>query len=317
MTRFWHNGLVAMSKGGTWQDHLDRGSPGGQDFPLPVGTPAYAPDSGTLRFRTSPATEGGGQALEVVRDDGVILTLFHASSAVGVALNGPGRRVQKNERAGASGGAKGTPSQGRSNGPHMHEHGKVNGRRVPLGSIPDIAPTGGGGSGSINEGDLTMRNIRNSAGIISTVGEESAEVVAANAWPAVRATWGDYVQLADDEYNGQVMFALRRRAEKIADQAKATVALIPSATLPDDLVDQIVARLEGEFADKIAGAVAIDLDEDRDTILARLDAIDEAVKAVDVGTIDEDDIASLRAGLAALPAAIRVELGRGLLTQAP
>jgi len=301
MTRYWHNGNIAVTNpGGSWAEHIARGSQGGEDFPVPVGTPLYAPDTGWLRFRTSPLSEGGGQALTIVRDDGAVLEVFHASSGAGVTLNGPARRVQTNERAGASGGARGTPSQGLSSGPHAHEHGKVNGRRVPLSSIPTLQPAGGGASGFIPEGDSIMRNIRNSAGVISTIGEMSVELVAAHAWPAVRATWGDFVQLADDEYNGQVAFALRRRAEFLTALGQTVLA--------DDLID--------EFAEKISTAVAIDLDEDQAAILARLDALDEAVRAVDASTVDEADIAALRDGLAALPREIREELARGLVSAA-
>lgn len=146
MTRYWHAGRVALSTEGSWQDHLDRGSAGGEDFPLAVGTVAYAPADGMVRFRTSPSTEGGGQALTLVRADGVVFELFHArdGAQAGLALGGPSVWVREGQPVGHSGGGKGTPSQGKSTGPHMHEHAKANGRRFPISSFI----TGGGLAGT-------------------------------------------------------------------------------------------------------------------------------------------------------------------------
>lgn len=151
MTRYWHAGDPRL--GDDWDAHVRRGSPGGEDFVVAQGTSAYAPDDGYLQFLPASARpnrlygaagfDGAGQVLLLTRADGVEFMLFHASSGNGLRL-GQGRQASRSELAGESGGARGTPSQGLSTGPHMHEHAVVNGKRVPISSL--MGGFSGGGS---------------------------------------------------------------------------------------------------------------------------------------------------------------------------
>lgn len=153
MTRYWHQPGWKLSKGGSWADHVRRGSPGGEDFPLGHRTAVFAPASGWLSFHRASERpnrihgaagwDGAGQVLLLTRTDGVEFTLFHASAGEGVTLGGEPRWVREGDRAGKSGGRRGTPSQGLSTGPHSHEHAVVNGRRVPISSL--MTDTAGGG----------------------------------------------------------------------------------------------------------------------------------------------------------------------------
>lgn len=257
---------------GTWEQHRARGSAGGVDWGAPFGSPIYAPEGGgRLTFLYF---SDGSSVLRITRPDGTRTELLH-----GHLIGSAPRDVRGGELIGSSDGRKGALGANGSNGPHIHGHDVTAGgvRVFPFSTIAST-PAGGGGSGFITQGDIDMRNIRNSAGIISTVGEFSVEPVTANAWPAVQKTWGDFAQMADDEYNGQLVFAARRRADFIADIAKA----IPGAQLSDEQIDALAAKFEGEFADRIGAAVAVDVSE------AVSQELDEriAVLSASIGALD-------------------------------
>lgn len=141
MVNYWHTGNPTMTD--DHAAHLRRGSLGGEDFAVPVGTPLYAPTAGLLRFRI--AGTGGG-TLSLLGDDGNLYEAMHCSSSP-FTLGGAALRVSSRQFAGASGGAPGHYLAGSSTGPHVHEHYiRPDGVRRPisdllLGTAGSITPT--------------------------------------------------------------------------------------------------------------------------------------------------------------------------------
>jgi len=125
-----------------WAEHIARGSLGGIDYAVPVGTPIYAPTAGWVenvqgdgsggwyvKFTHDPGNGGLGQGW---RDE-----FLHLSAFVNSDYYGPGDTI------GYSGGAAGAPGAGSSTGPHIHWH-LVNGSGVrvnPLDYATPPAPT--------------------------------------------------------------------------------------------------------------------------------------------------------------------------------
>lgn len=108
-----------------WADHIRRGSAGGIDYVMPVGTPLPAPSDGFVTFLPNNGT--GGHTATIRRADGTRTQYMHLSRFVGAA-----RTVRAGEIVGYSGGAKGAPGAGSSTGPHLHTHDlTASGKRVP------------------------------------------------------------------------------------------------------------------------------------------------------------------------------------------
>lgn len=137
----------------------------GLDVAMPVGTPMFAPMSGTVTCAGSgngPGADGGGCAafgcvgycngtagrVEIQLDNGVVLIYGHASTA---ALS-PGARVNAGTMIGTSGGM---------NSPHVHLEARVRDASMPSGwRIVDPRTVLGGGSfvqqpGGTNYGGTT------------------------------------------------------------------------------------------------------------------------------------------------------------------
>ncbi|WP_051367117.1 peptidoglycan DD-metalloendopeptidase family protein [Hamadaea tsunoensis] len=99
-----------------WQDHINRGSLGGIDFVMPVGTPLPACGAGVVT--NIPENGTGGNTVTIDLGEGYRSQYMHLSQfllANGTAV-GPGAIV------GLSGGAAGAPGSGSSTGPHCHWH---------------------------------------------------------------------------------------------------------------------------------------------------------------------------------------------------
>lgn len=113
--------------------HLRRGSLGGEDWAIPVGTPLYAPVSGTYRYHR--AGTGGYTFTGIPADarlKGITFQAMHNSRAYQLTLDGPARYIVEGHLLGWSGGAYGAPGSGSSTGPHTHQHGTLNGKRIPM-----------------------------------------------------------------------------------------------------------------------------------------------------------------------------------------
>ncbi len=107
-----------------WPEHIARGSLGGIDWAMPVGTPLPAPSDGNLTF--IPFNGTGGHTAVITRPDGSRTQYMHMSQ---FGITGP---IRQGQTVGLSGGAYGAPGAGSSTGPHVHAHDITpNGVRVP------------------------------------------------------------------------------------------------------------------------------------------------------------------------------------------
>lgn len=114
------NPFTAYPVTSSWADHIARGSLGGIDYGMSVGTPLPASRAGWIR--NIPFNGTGGHTVVVTSPGGWSTVYMHLSSFT------PARGVQVGDIIGYSGGAIGTPGAGGSTGPHLHAH--------------DITPTG-------------------------------------------------------------------------------------------------------------------------------------------------------------------------------
>lgn len=122
---------------GGWQDHIDRGSLGGIDFGMGVGTELPACGGGVVS--NIPENGTGGHTVTIQHDNGYRTQYLHLSQF----LLDNGTRVGAGGIVGLSGGEPGAPGSGESTGPHLHWHMiDPNGTRInPLDYL------GGGGGG--------------------------------------------------------------------------------------------------------------------------------------------------------------------------
>ncbi|MFF3854604.1 peptidoglycan DD-metalloendopeptidase family protein [Micromonospora sp. NPDC002575] len=101
---------------GSWQDHLSRGSLGGIDFGMGVGTNLPACGAGTIQ--NIPNNGTGGHTVTIRHADGYRSQYMHLSQF----LLADGTAVAAGTVVGRSGGAVGAPGSGSSTGPHLHWH---------------------------------------------------------------------------------------------------------------------------------------------------------------------------------------------------
>ncbi|GLY25171.1 M23 family metallopeptidase [Micromonospora sp. NBRC 101691] len=99
-----------------WQEHLARGSAGGIDFAMPVGTNLPACGAGTIS--NIPNNGTGGHTVTIHHADGYRSQYLHLSQF----LLANGASVTSGTIVGRSGGAAGAPGSGSSTGPHLHWH---------------------------------------------------------------------------------------------------------------------------------------------------------------------------------------------------
>ena len=99
-----------------WQDHLNRGSLGGIDFAMSVGTPLPACGAGTVT--NTPFNGTGGHTVTIAHSEGYRSQYLHLSQ---FSLAN-GSYVPAGAIVGLSGGAAGAPGSGSSTGPHLHWH---------------------------------------------------------------------------------------------------------------------------------------------------------------------------------------------------
>ena len=97
-----------------WACHIARGSAGGTDYGMRVGTPILASFDGTLINRPPGQYPASGNVAILTRNDGLAFYHLHLSQFV---TPGP---VSQGNTIGYSGGAVGAPGSGESTGPHLH-----------------------------------------------------------------------------------------------------------------------------------------------------------------------------------------------------
>ncbi|MEV0457780.1 M23 family metallopeptidase [Catellatospora methionotrophica] len=100
----------------TWAGHLARGSLGGIDFGMGVGTPLPACGAGTIQ--NIPYNGSGGHTVTIHHGEGYRSQYMHLSQF----LLGNGASVGAGTIVGRSGGAAGADGSGSSTGPHVHWH---------------------------------------------------------------------------------------------------------------------------------------------------------------------------------------------------
>ncbi|WP_367123121.1 peptidoglycan DD-metalloendopeptidase family protein [Streptomyces phytohabitans] len=134
----FYNPFSGYTMTGTWQEHLDRGSLGGLDYGMAVGTPLPAAGGGTVT--NIPNNGTGGHTVTISHGNGYRTQYMHLSEFV----LGNGAQIASGGIVGLSGGAPGAPGSGSSTGPHAHWHMiDPNGVRInPLTFLGD-----GGGTG--------------------------------------------------------------------------------------------------------------------------------------------------------------------------
>lgn len=118
-----------------WDAHIKRGSLGGTDYIMPVGTPVVTPKAGVVT--NMPNNGSGGNVTRVKFDDGYTIELMHLSKF----LKASGDRVSAFTPVGLSGGAKGAEGAGSSTGPHLHVD-----ILTPTGSKMEFAKYASGGT---------------------------------------------------------------------------------------------------------------------------------------------------------------------------
>lgn len=122
------NWLINERISGTWAEHIARGSLGGIDFAVPVGTPIKAPTAGWVK--NVRGNGSGGWYVEFTHDPGNgglgagwRDEFLHLSGFANEDYYGAGDII------GYSGGEPGHPGAGSSDGPHIHWH-LINGSGV-------------------------------------------------------------------------------------------------------------------------------------------------------------------------------------------
>ncbi|KES09019.1 peptidase M23 [Streptomyces toyocaensis] len=112
----FYNPFSGYTMTGTWQDHLNRGSLGGIDYGMGVGTRLPAAGAGTVY--NTPDNGTGGHTVTIRHSNGYRTQYMHLSQF----LLANGTWVGIGGAVGLSGGAVGAPGSGSSTGPHVHWH---------------------------------------------------------------------------------------------------------------------------------------------------------------------------------------------------
>jgi murein DD-endopeptidase MepM/ murein hydrolase activator NlpD len=103
-----------------WNCHIARGSSGGTDYGMGVGTLLYAAFDGQLTNRPPVEYPLSGNVAILTRADGLTFYYLHLSAFV---TPGP---VKERDLIGYSGGAVGAIGSGSSTGPHLHVNAYLN-----------------------------------------------------------------------------------------------------------------------------------------------------------------------------------------------
>jgi peptidoglycan hydrolase-like protein with peptidoglycan-binding domain len=133
-----------------WAEHRARGSLGGIDFAVGVGTPIPAPTDGTL---TNERGDGsGGNIATFAHGDGFRDQYLHLSRFA------PEGHYKQGETIGYSGGRPGDQGAGSSTGPHIHWHliNPSGGRVNPL----DYVQGGSGGGGTASAVEKSVKGVQ-------------------------------------------------------------------------------------------------------------------------------------------------------------
>ena len=244
--------------------HKRRGSLGGTDYAVGVGTPVYAMFSGMARYRVAGT---GGWTITIDRDGNPHRgETMHLSRANGFVLGGASHHVTESDLIAWSGGVKGAPGSGSASGPHLHAHVYVNGTRYGMEEYLANPQWAGGGT-PINTGkEIIMRAIREPSGGISLVGETTYQSLTLTQWLVESKIWGGYTQLALAEYQRAIADTQVRRAYLLAGVSGGTVDAEAIATRVAANVEADLAKLSDQIAAINAGIGAPTAEEIADAV---------------------------------------------------
>ncbi|MFD0560475.1 peptidase M23-like protein [Stackebrandtia endophytica] len=121
-----------------WAEHVARGSLGGIDYPMSVGTTLPACGGGTVT--NNPNNGTGGYTVTIAHPNGYRSQYLHLSGF----LLANGTVVSAGAAVGLSGGAAGAPGSGSSTGPHCHWH-MINPSGTRINPLEFLGGGGGGG----------------------------------------------------------------------------------------------------------------------------------------------------------------------------
>jgi murein DD-endopeptidase MepM/ murein hydrolase activator NlpD len=162
-----------------WNKHIKRGSLGGTDYAVSVGTPIHAPTNGKVTNISYNGT--GGHTVNLVSPNGYKTQFMHCSRFVNAGSYNQGDII------GYTGGAKGSDGAGSSTGPHCHIHIVLpNGARV---NMLDYVNKDFSGNVSTNNG---WKNIQ--SGIARTNGYTGLidGIAGPNTWKALQKFLRNY-----------------------------------------------------------------------------------------------------------------------------
>lgn len=135
----FHNPFAGYAITGTWQEHIDRGSLGGIDYGMGVGTDLPAAGAGTVT--NIPENGTGGHTVTIQHGNGYRTQYMHLSEF----LLADGTAVAAGGIVGRSGGEPGAPGSGSSTGPHVHWH-MIDPNGVRIDPLVFLGGSGGGGT---------------------------------------------------------------------------------------------------------------------------------------------------------------------------
>lgn len=145
MSNIYTNYFAGTRISDGWVEHRNRGSLGGVDYAVGVGTPIKAPTDGQIS--NIPNNGTGGHTVNLVSPNGYKTQFMHCSRFVNAGY------YRQGDIIGYTGGAAGSAGAGSSTGPHCHIHIVLpNGTRVNMldyvGKDFSAAQTSNTGNGS-------------------------------------------------------------------------------------------------------------------------------------------------------------------------
>lgn len=112
----WPVNSRQIGPSGEWGNNRGSHLHEGIDLTIAVGNPILAAKSGTITTAKDLSPNGAGNAIIIDHGDGFVTKYFHLSS-IGVS---EGTTVNQGQQIGLTGGEKGAPGSGSSQGRHLH-----------------------------------------------------------------------------------------------------------------------------------------------------------------------------------------------------
>ncbi|MDZ4045802.1 MAG: peptidoglycan DD-metalloendopeptidase family protein [Rhodoglobus sp.] len=238
---------------GTWAEHIARGSAGGIDRGMPVGTPLYA--CADAYFSPIRYNGTGGHTANLAHNVESSTQYMHLSR-----FNGGARYVGEGELVGWSGGMPGSDGAGSSDGPHLHAHSYFRGVRIP--------PLYEGGAAGTPGIGMDMALTESDIHAIWTYVLGQANPPAGQ--PPVRGRAADWLTNMSDSI-GRTENAVKRLGSPTLSDAQLK-------TLADAIAAKVPAVSLTPVLNAIAAGEAQDA-KDLQAILAAISQVDEATLA--------------------------------------